>query len=361
MRRRIIGLLAALLLAGFGTFVLVGYVQGASERASAGQELVNVLVVTSPVAAGTPASELASSVELRQIPLESKAVGAVVDLAELGEYVTSIDLVPGEQLVSARFVDSATVEPEREGVPVPVVEVPEGMVEVSFSIEPERMLGGLLAPGDHVMVVGSFDSALLDTENGATIQVDGSVFVLPEDVTESGSDQEIQPGRVTATRVVLQSALITRIQADTVPDLASGEGEESPSSTLLVPSGNFNVTIAVSPLDLEKIVFTMEYGTVWLAYQPGDSVGGSTPGQTFDSILRGDLTSGASEDGNATDDASEDEDPAADSDPADDNADTTDTAAQADETDPSVAGAGDGPAFQLPELPGGTDDTSGGN
>ena len=61
------------------------------------------------------------------------------------------------------------------------------------------------------------------------------------------------------------------------------------------------------------------------------------------------------------DDASEDEDPAADSDPADDNADTTDTAAQADETDPSVAGAGDGPAFQLPELPGGTDDTSGGN
>ena len=43
MRRRIIALVAALLLAGVGTFVLIGFVQGAEDRATAGQELVTPL------------------------------------------------------------------------------------------------------------------------------------------------------------------------------------------------------------------------------------------------------------------------------------------------------------------------------
>lgn len=278
MRRRVIGVVAALLLAGFGTFVLVGYVQGASERAAAGQELVNVLVVTGPVSARTPATELGALVELRQVPLESRAVGAVVDLAELGETVTSVELVPGEQIVAARFVDPSALEPEREGVPIPIVRVPEGMVEVSFAIEPERMLGGLVAPGDLVTVVASFDAVRMPAA-APSIQVGGSVFVLPDDATEGGAGEAAQ---VSASRVVLQSALVTRIQAEIVPEMMAGDGDRT---TLLVPAGGFNVTLALDPLDLERLVFAKEFGRLWLAYQPEEMVFGSTPGQSFESIF----------------------------------------------------------------------------
>ena len=58
MNRRLIGLVLAILLAAGGTFVLVSYVRGAEDRALAGEQSVEVLVVDRPIAKGTAAASI---------------------------------------------------------------------------------------------------------------------------------------------------------------------------------------------------------------------------------------------------------------------------------------------------------------
>ena len=82
MRRRLLAAFAALVLALVGTVVLVAYVRAADARALAGVRTVDVLVVRQPVAEGTPAADLAASVEVTphrtvvvpDLPDESAAV-----------------------------------------------------------------------------------------------------------------------------------------------------------------------------------------------------------------------------------------------------------------------------------------------
>ena len=53
--RRAVGVAGAVLVALLGTMLLVGYVRGAEERALAGEELTEVLVVKTVIPRGTPA------------------------------------------------------------------------------------------------------------------------------------------------------------------------------------------------------------------------------------------------------------------------------------------------------------------
>ena len=55
MKTRLLGGIAALVVAVIGTIILFNYVQGADKRALANTETVDVLVVKQDVAAGTPA------------------------------------------------------------------------------------------------------------------------------------------------------------------------------------------------------------------------------------------------------------------------------------------------------------------
>ena len=62
--RRAIGIMGAVAVAALGMLLLVGYVRGAEDRALAGEELVEVLVVEKPIAQGTPADILTPFVRL---------------------------------------------------------------------------------------------------------------------------------------------------------------------------------------------------------------------------------------------------------------------------------------------------------
>jgi pilus assembly protein CpaB len=68
MKRRIIGVVAAVVLAGVGAFVIVSYVRGIEARALAGEQATEVLVVDEAVAAGTPGEDLADSVSSTLVP-----------------------------------------------------------------------------------------------------------------------------------------------------------------------------------------------------------------------------------------------------------------------------------------------------
>ena len=240
MRRRLLAALAALVLAALGAVVLLAYVRGADDRALAGLQTVDVLVVDRPVAEGTPGEELAELVRTERLPARAAVPGAVTDLDELAGRVATVDLQPGEQLLAARFA-----APEDLSVPGTVAP-PEGAAEVSLLLEPQRAVGGRLAAGDTV---------------GVHLSLDGQ------------------------TDVVLSRVLVTQVQGAPVA-VADGEGTDTASSGGAAPSASLMVTLGLRPEQAEAVVFGMEHGTVWLSLEPeGVDTSGTevlTPANVYD-------------------------------------------------------------------------------
>jgi pilus assembly protein CpaB len=229
MGKRVIGIVAAVLLAAVGTLSLVGYVRGAESRALAGQETVEVLVLEQEVPEDTPAEDLATLVSRERIPAKVRAIDSVDDLTALEGMVTSVNLVPGEQLVSSRFATPAQLAEAAE------VDVPEGLQKVTVSLEPQRAVGGTVRPGDVVGVLASF---VWDDD--------------PKNTTKM-NDQQV---------------LVTNVQVEQLPGTPEEGAEDAPA---LAPTGGLLITLAVDVEQAERIVFAAEHGTVWLTAQDDDT------------------------------------------------------------------------------------------
>jgi pilus assembly protein CpaB len=222
-QRRTVGIVAAIVLALLGTMGLVGYVQGAKDDAVAGEKLVKVYVASDKIPAGTSASRISSLVTTEKVPAKVKADDAITNLKSVKGEVTTIDLLPGEQLVASRFVSASAAGVNAKGVPA-------GMYGATVALDPERALGGQVRAGDHVAIVGLVAN----------------------------------PGTGTDTAAVLVSnALVTSVQID-------GQNGDRPNKkdVTTAPTGKFFVTFALGQPDLEKVVAAANGGGVWLAADP---------------------------------------------------------------------------------------------
>lgn len=221
--KKLNGIVAAAVLAIIGTFLLVGYVSSAEARATKGEKLVPVLVVSEPISAGTDVDDVEGAVAIQQVPAKVRADGAVDSLEDLDGTVTAVALVPGEQVLADRFVERAV---QARG------NVPEGLYEVTLSLEPQRALGGRIEPGQKVGVVASFEEA-----------------------------------DARATSLLLDGILVTGVQAEEPP------ADDADDEVGSVPEGSLLVTLAVTARDLEQVVGASEHGTVWLSSSPTGSSG----------------------------------------------------------------------------------------
>ena len=224
MRRRLLAGFTALALALFGVIVLARWVQSADERARADEELVPVLVVDEAVPAGSDAITVGSAVSTVEVPSRLVADNAMTSLDHASGKVTTDVLLPGEQLLEARFVDPATLLPDG------TVARPAGLIEISVTLEPQRALGGQLDAGDRV----------------------GVLVTTP--VTAPGSTQAVPVSRPAFPGDVL----VTRVVSSTTGDPnAASTGAGSPTDTV-------TVTLAVSLEQAPAITAGAELGTVWL-------------------------------------------------------------------------------------------------
>jgi pilus assembly protein CpaB len=266
------GMVAALVLAIVGTAALVAYVRSAEDRALAGEELVDVLVVAEPIEAGSAASTLGDRVTVEQVPTKVRVEGAVTDLAELAGLVASVELLPGEQLTSDRFVEPSQVAGDG-------VDVPDGMLEVTLSLDPERALGGRLLPGQHVAVLASFDPFDIDgvlLEDAGFPADDGSDAAEGTEgdgaaALNAAIDPDALPDQTpNTTHIILGPVLVTNVQLqeDFDGDTSIGVGDDGDDETATAPQGELLVTIAIDAPSVERVVFAAEHGTVWLAHQP---------------------------------------------------------------------------------------------
>jgi len=224
MKRRIFAAVAALLMAAVGAVQLYSYVQHADQRAMAGLETSEVLVVEAPIAEGTPADQLTELLGTKTLPAMAVVPGAATNLDQLTGLVANTALEPGEQVITGRFSDPAVLE--EKAAPL----VSKGMQEVSVMLDSQRALGGNLAPGD---LVGVFFS------------VDGR------------------------THLGLHDVLVSRVQGGLEAAPSEKTADKTPAP---LPETGVMVTLAVSAVNAAKVVHAAESGTIWLSNEPTNAV-----------------------------------------------------------------------------------------
>ena len=226
-RRKLMGIIASVVLAALGTALLVAYVRSAEDRALDGEEAVGVLVVTETIPKGTKAEEVSAKVKTEQVPSKVVAQGAVGDLRALNGLVAGGDMLPGEQVVQSRFA-----APAATGIATPA----PGSLKVTVAMDALRAIGGQIRAGDSVGLVASF------TE--------------PE-----------------TSRLVLQKVAVTDVRTE-----AGVAVTGKPDGTAV--TGRLWVTLAVDAPSVERVVFAAEYGTLWLAWEPKEANEAGTKTQT---------------------------------------------------------------------------------
>lgn len=229
MKSRLLGGVAAAVLALLGAVLVYSYAANADARAMAELTPTNVLVARQAVPEGTSVADLGESLALEARPAGTVPAGAIAALDNVAGQVTAVDLVPGEVLLSSRLVDPASLQ-------VPgTVAVPKGLQEVTFALEPQRMVGGNITAGSTVGVFVSFDKEGLKDDAGTP-----------------------------ATGRVFHKMLVTRLQrADAAVEPAEGAQP--------LPAGTMLVSLAVTDRDAAKIVYSAEYGRIWLTNEPKDA------------------------------------------------------------------------------------------
>jgi pilus assembly protein CpaB len=265
MRRRVLGLVASLVLALFGTAVLVVYVQSAAEQAAAGEATTGVLVVKQIVPKGTPVAELERLVELRQVPKTTKADGALDSTTVIRGQVAAIELVPGEQVLAKRFQS-----PEKLGR----AGVPDGPLEVTIALDAQRAVGGDLKPGDTVGVIASYEPFDLDAA--------GLPPAPPGAATKTPNSTHLILRKVLVSNVQGKVATTAKQQSTKEDDEKEGDGLEPKPA----PEGQLLVTLALDATAVERVVFAAEYGTLWLSAEPKDAPDGGTRIETRGIALR---------------------------------------------------------------------------
>jgi pilus assembly protein CpaB len=249
LKSRLLAGIAALVLAVVGAILVVSYAQGADSRAVQGLQPVTVLVVSKAVPTGTSVAALKAFVTSQELPGKAVSKSALTNLDGLAGKVTAVDLLPGEQLVAERLIEPEALKASGS------VQIPEGLQEVSFQLEPQRVVGGRLAPGDHVGVFISFKS--------------GGLEAKPEKET---------------TQLTIHKVLVTAVQrapVATAPAQPPTDGATAPAEDTSLPTGSLLLTVAVNDVDAGKIVYASEFtdtASIWLSKEPLNAKDSGRPG-----------------------------------------------------------------------------------
>ena len=250
MKTRIIGAILALVLAVVGAFVLIAYVRGADARAAEGAELTEVYVATEEIPSGTPGERISEFVEVDTVPSRNVVQGVVADLGDLEGTVADAEILPGEQIVEARFVDPEVRAARGE------IDVPAGMQQISFALPVQRVVGGAVRPGSTIGLV------ITKYVPGVEIKT-GDPTPVPE------------------TKFEFNRVLVTEVKVGTSVTTGDSETESETGDTIML-------TVALATHDAERLVWATEgyeqpadyipYIGIWVTLQnEATDTSGSSP------------------------------------------------------------------------------------
>jgi pilus assembly protein CpaB len=215
MGRRTVLLIAAILVALLGVALVLLYVRGIDDRAREGQETVEVLYTKSPIALGTTgaAAEQAGAFELRQIPRDAAATGALSSTEPIASQFSLTALPSGVPLLSSQWGEQGTTS---------ALPIPGNNIGVSVQLGDPQRVAGFVQPGAEVAVFATTQRDDLNTTSmllpRVTVLAVGPTAVTTTSTTEDGTTNTEQ-----VPNAILTLSLDQR-QAERII-LAQSEGE----------------------------------------------------------------------------------------------------------------------------------------
>jgi len=281
MRLRIILLLIAIILGAVAVVAVIAYINNIRATVEEEVEKVEVLVAAQNIPKETPVEILitAEAIILEAIPRKYLADGVLISLQDYEGYVVASPINKGEQITSTRFI-----KPEDLGM---AFNIPDDMLAISIPINEIIGVSNLINVGDIVNIIATFKPS--ETQVEAIEERPETEEVLEVVETTPEAEEEIPKIITEITKTLLWNVEVLYIGTRTIiieePDetvgvFGAGQTREEQSEDIRT------ITLAVTPEQSEKLVFTEEMGSVWLALLPVDGVEKEeTTGQTYDNIF----------------------------------------------------------------------------
>ena len=255
MKRRVLTITLALLLAVLGTVGVLAYVHGADARAVAGMKAVPTLVAQQPIPAGTSAATALHEGLLasQQLPASSVPFNAVRSITpDISSLVMSANVQAGQLLLRPMLVTAA------QATGAGTLAIPKGMVAVTVPLCLPEAVAGYVQPGSQVAVFDTYSTTKLSVQENCS--------------GTSQSHQSSAQGPV-LTRVVLPRVLVLSVGSPPPTNTSgtSGSGTSGNSNsaeaspTTPGTSGPVLVTMAVSQVNAERLILLTETGVSYLA------------------------------------------------------------------------------------------------
>jgi pilus assembly protein CpaB len=232
MGRRVIAVLAAMLVGLVGVAAVLLYANGADARAVAGQQVQTVFLAQERVPAGTTAADAVAKglIVSTKIAAKGVPVGALTAAqAANAKNVALTDIVPGDFVLASRFGSTPTGQK--------AIQVPDGQVAISVSLSDPGRVGTFVTPGSRIVIYDTFVPAA--AAGGAT-----------------GAKQ---------TRVLLDDVLVIAVGSTSLSPTANANGQPQASAAGAL------VTVALPPDQAAKLVHGIQTGTLYAGLRGTDT------------------------------------------------------------------------------------------
>jgi len=222
VKRRAFAAVITVLFAAAAAAGVFLFMQNVREDATGVIDTVDVVVATVEIPAGEELDPLIEQgvFAMEAVSRDSLVQGVITDTYQLAGQRTAYPILAGEQISAARLAGPLQAAGGTLGIPA-------GHQAASLTLEPQRVVAGLIRGGDHVEVFATFTGQVRGDET---------------------------------TRVVIPDALVLWTQ-----------------SGAQAGSGSRTITLAVTPVDASLLIFAQEQGHLWLTLLPPNEAGVVVP------------------------------------------------------------------------------------
>lgn len=266
MRMRIVILIIAVILAVIAVVAVIGYISNIRASVEEEVEKIEVLVAAQNIPGETQVETIIAdgSVITQAIPRKYLAEGVLTSLEDYKGYIAAVPINKGEQITATKLI-----KPEDIGL---AFMIPDDMVAISIPVNEVIGVSNLINVGDKVNVIATFKP---------TEEQPITVYPEAEEALEE-IRQEITKTLLWNVEVLYLGTWVEITQTTEQPEEILGAQTEERARKSEITT----VTLAVTPEDSEKLVFTEEMGSVWLALLPTKEIEREeTFGRTFDNIF----------------------------------------------------------------------------
>lgn len=202
---------------------------------------VSAFVAVGPIPAGTKGSAIASLVKVTSVPRAARPADALTALATVSNLNAINSIEAGQVVTTAQFGAAGTPSSNTGGL-----NIPPGFNAVTINVPAPQNLVGYVSPGDLI-----------------------NIYMVSKDVPT---------GNTNGVRLVLPNVQVLSTTVANTPVTATAVATPS--------TGPFFWTVALTPQNVEKLLFAESFESVWFGLvHPGDGPA-STGGQTVPSIFK---------------------------------------------------------------------------